>query len=180
MGTGRNVFDISFQRRSPSSGWYTSARDIVNDAVRPVYAIKPGASGDITLKADQKSNQYISWYLPRAGLITPHRWSTATTYYTLLDRGFVTCHDAKTGKESLRQAAYGPGGRRIHVFTLGLQRQDASASVKTGTLSSCRRDLSTKLLGKNSLDEMCYGDAGHRERKSDYPDGLELYRISKN
>jgi outer membrane protein assembly factor BamB len=34
---------------------------------RPVYAIRPGGSGDISLKADQTSNEFIVWYQPLLG-----------------------------------------------------------------------------------------------------------------
>ena len=36
-------------------------------ASRPVYAIRPGASGDISLKPGETSNQYIAWYQPLLG-----------------------------------------------------------------------------------------------------------------
>jgi hypothetical protein len=55
--------------------------------VRPVYAIRPGASGDISLKPGETSNQYIVWYQPLLG--TYQTTSLAYGgYYTLLDRGF--------------------------------------------------------------------------------------------
>ena len=37
------------------------------DPHRPVYAIKPGAKGDISLKDDDNSNEYIQWYQPKGG-----------------------------------------------------------------------------------------------------------------
>src|ERR1700722_13189160 len=39
----------------------------VGDQRRPVYAIKPGATGDITLKEGEKSNDHIAWFQPKAG-----------------------------------------------------------------------------------------------------------------
>ena len=37
------------------------------DDHRPAYAIRPGASGDITLADGEASNDYVAWYQPKAG-----------------------------------------------------------------------------------------------------------------
>jgi hypothetical protein len=39
----------------------------VGDEARPVFAVKPGARGDITLKPGETSNEYIAWSLPQGG-----------------------------------------------------------------------------------------------------------------
>ena len=62
------------------------------DELRPVYAVRPGASGDITLKEDETSNSHIVWSQPQAGPYNPSPLVYGEYYYTLLDHGFVTCH----------------------------------------------------------------------------------------
>ncbi len=57
----------------------------VGDNVRPAYAIKPGASGDISLKEGEQSNQFIAWYQPQAGPYNPSPLVYGNYYYTLLD-----------------------------------------------------------------------------------------------
>src|SRR5271154_5872206 len=71
----------------------------VGDQIRPTFAVRPGATGDITLKPGESQSQYVAWYLPQAGPYNPTPIVYGDYYYTLLDRGFLTCHDAKTGKE---------------------------------------------------------------------------------
>ena len=66
---------------------------------RPVYAIRPGASGDISLKPDETSNEYIAWYQPLLGTYNTSSLVYGDYYYTLLDRGFLLCHDARTGRQ---------------------------------------------------------------------------------
>ena len=66
---------------------------------RPVYAIRPGASGDISLKPDETSNEFIVWYQPLLGTYNTSALVYGDYYYTLLDRGFLLCHDARTGKQ---------------------------------------------------------------------------------
>lgn len=70
----------------------------VGDSKRPVFAIKSGASGDISLKEDETSNEFIAWHHPQAGPYNPSPIVYRGLYYTLFDRGFLTCHDAKTGE----------------------------------------------------------------------------------
>src|SRR4029079_10483333 len=42
---------------------FLSSGDVA-DAARPAYAIRPGASGDISLKPGQTTNEFIAWALP--------------------------------------------------------------------------------------------------------------------
>ncbi len=68
-------------------------------APRPVYAIRPGATGDISLKPGETSNTYVAWHQPLLGTYNTSALVYGDYYYTLLDRGFLLCHDAKTGEQ---------------------------------------------------------------------------------
>jgi outer membrane protein assembly factor BamB len=68
-------------------------------APRPVFAIRPGASGDITLKGEETTNKYVAWYQPLLGTYNTSALVYGDYYYTLLDRGFLLCHDARTGEQ---------------------------------------------------------------------------------
>ena len=76
---------------------YVSSGYVGNDH-RPVYAVLPGAEGDITLGPNQRTNEYIRWYQPRIGSYNPSPLLYRGIYYTLHDRGFFTAHDARTGR----------------------------------------------------------------------------------
>lgn len=71
----------------------------VGDRLRPVYAIRPGASGDISLdlNAGQTSNSHVAWCNPTAGPYNPSTLMINGRLYVLFDRGMVSCHDARTG-----------------------------------------------------------------------------------
>src|ERR1700733_7022599 len=69
------------------------------DTKRPLYAIRPGANGDITLKADETSNEFIAWRQKQAGPYHPSPVLYEGRIYVLLDKGFLSCYDARTGKE---------------------------------------------------------------------------------
>jgi outer membrane protein assembly factor BamB len=68
------------------------------DQKRPVFAIAPGARGDITLADGETSNSFIRWSLDKMGPYNTSPIVYRGLYYTLLDRGMITCHDAKTGE----------------------------------------------------------------------------------
>ena len=56
---------------------------------RPIYAIRPGASGDITLDDGEHASEFVAWRRP---LIAPYNPSTIVVgdhLYVLLDRGIV-------------------------------------------------------------------------------------------
>ncbi len=75
------------------------ASGYIGDSHRPVYAIRPGASGDITPAGDPGESEFIEWYQAKAAPYNPSPIVYGDYYYTLLDRGFVTCHEARTGAE---------------------------------------------------------------------------------
>jgi outer membrane protein assembly factor BamB len=71
----------------------------VLDPLRPIYAIRPGAEGDITLAEDQTSNEFIVWADRQAAPYNPTTLVYEGRLYALLDRGFLTCHNARDGTE---------------------------------------------------------------------------------
>lgn len=70
----------------------------VGDANRPIFAIRPGASGDITLGENETSNKYIAWCQPEAAPYNPTTLVYQGQLYVLYDRGFFAAYDAVTGE----------------------------------------------------------------------------------
>jgi len=79
------------------------------DANRPLFAIKPGASGDITLTPGTTSNDFIVWMQPRVAGYTPSALVHAGKAYVVHDTGILNVLDAATGKPIYR-ARVGGGG----------------------------------------------------------------------
>lgn len=128
------------------------ASGYVLDKQRPLYAIRPGAAGDITLKAGESSNEFIAWCQK---LAAPYN-TTPLVYegrcYVLYDQGFLACYDAKTGREIYGRQRLSAGAH----FT-------ASPWANAGKVYCLSEEGDTfviqagdtfKLLRKNSLDEM--------------------------
>jgi outer membrane protein assembly factor BamB len=70
----------------------------VLDNTRPIYAIRPGAEGDISLDGDATSNEWIVWSDPKAAPYNPTTLVYQDTLYVLHDRGLFAAYDAKTGE----------------------------------------------------------------------------------
>ena len=79
------------------------------EANRPLFAIKPGASGDISLKPDQTANEFIAWYQPRASAYTSSPLVFGGRVYAVNDTGVLQVFDAKTGREIYKARVGGVG-----------------------------------------------------------------------
>jgi outer membrane protein assembly factor BamB len=69
---------------------------------RPLFAIRPSATGDISLKEDQTANEYVVWSQPRGGTYLPSSVAYQGFVYTLTETGILNRYDAKTGKQSYK------------------------------------------------------------------------------
>jgi outer membrane protein assembly factor BamB len=71
----------------------------VNDEARPIFAVRPGASGDISLASDQTSNAFIAWCEKQGAPYNPSTIVYGGILYVLHDRGLLEAFDAATGKQ---------------------------------------------------------------------------------
>lgn len=154
------------------------ASGYVGDQHRPVYAIKPGAAGDISLKEGETSSSHVAWYLPQGGPYNPSPIVYGDHYYTLLDRGFFTCHDARTGREIY-------GKQRIDPASGAFTASPWAANGKIFCLSEdgdtyvIEAGAEYKLVGKNSLDEMCMATPAVARGSLLLRTASQIYRISR-
>ena len=66
-------------------------------AGRPMYAFKPGAVGDISLKAGEETNDFIAWKSSKGSPYTPTPIIYGDLFYTVADNGVFAAYDSKTG-----------------------------------------------------------------------------------
>ena len=67
-----------------------------------LVAVRPGPAGDISLKADETSNQYVAWSVARAGTYLPSPVAFEGAVYSLTETGILTRFDAKTGRQTYK------------------------------------------------------------------------------
>jgi outer membrane protein assembly factor BamB len=148
------------------------------DRLRPAYAIRPGATGDISLLPDQDHNDYIVWSHPTLGPYHPSALVYGGCYYTLFDRGFLTCNDPMTGKEIYPR-------QRISADATGFT---ASPWAYNGKVFAMSEDGDTyviqagsefKVLGKSSLDEMTLATPAVANGSLIVRTASKLYRIGR-
>jgi hypothetical protein len=148
-------------------------------SLRPAYAIRPGAAGDISLKPDQTSNEYIVWADRTLGTFHASPLVYRGCYYILHDRGFLTCNDPGTGKPIFPR-------QRISSDTATFT---ASPWAYNGKVFALSEDGDTyvfqagpefKVLGKNSLNEMALATPAVAGGSVIIRTASKLYRISKS
>jgi outer membrane protein assembly factor BamB len=150
----------------------------IADPQRPAYAIRPGASGDISLKPGEASNAYIVWSSPTGAPYNPTPLVYGDAYYTLFDRGFMTSHDARTGKEIY-------GRQRVTAQAAGFTSSPWAyngrifAMSEEGDTYVVQAGPEFKVLGRNSLNEMTLATPAISRGSLIIRTATKLYRISR-
>lgn len=152
------------------------ASGYVGDQVRPVFAIRPGASGDISLASGETSNEYIAWYQRQAGPYNPSPILYGDIYYTLLDRGFFTAHDARTGDEVYGRQRLAVGA----AFSASPWAYDGKifALSEEGDTYVIRAGGDYEVLGTNPLDEFSMATPAIAQGSLFIRTASKLYRIT--
>jgi outer membrane protein assembly factor BamB len=70
---------------------------------RPVFAVKPGARGDLTLSKDATENAHVAWSKTGRGSYMPTPLAYRGVLYVLANNGVLDAYDPATGKEIYRQ-----------------------------------------------------------------------------
>lgn len=117
-----------------------------------LYAIRAGASGDISPKAGETTSSGVVWSVARGGveMASPVVYE-GNVYVLSRNGGVVSCYDAKTGKEHYKQrlpnakafwASPWASGGKVYCLDDG------------GTTHVIQAGPEFKVLSKNNLDEM--------------------------
>ena len=149
------------------------------DPLRPVYAIRPGASGDISLKQGETSNEYIAWSQPTLGAYNP---SPLVLRRLLLHAARPRLPDLPRREDRQGDLSAAAHHRRTPTgFT-------ASPWAYNGKIFALSEDGDTyviqagpefKVLGKNSLDEMALATPAVASGSLFIRTASKLYRIGR-
>ena len=118
--------------------------------VRPVYAVKPTATGDITMAKDKTSSDAVAWS-NTAGTYIPTPIFYDGILYTFDNSGVLTAYDAKSG-ERIYRARVGGGGS----FAASPIAADGKLyfSNEDGDVIVARAGRTYEELAKNSMKEV--------------------------
>jgi outer membrane protein assembly factor BamB len=116
----------------------------------PIFAVRPNATGDITLAPDSTKNKFIVWSVKRGGAYMQTPLIYNGYLYNLQVNGQLTCFDALTGevkyKESLKDSFSASGIAADGKLYF---------SSEDGNIYVVQAGPEFKLLAKNALKDVC-------------------------
>jgi outer membrane protein assembly factor BamB len=116
-----------------------------------LYAIKPGASGDLTPREDGTFGEFIAWMQPRTGTYLPTQVAYDGALYVLGETGIVSRLDAKTGKVTYKARIEGGGNFTSSPWAYSGRVFCLSEEGKTFVLGTGEK---YELVRVNELEEM--------------------------
>jgi outer membrane protein assembly factor BamB len=120
--------------------------------IQPIYAIRVGATGDITLKDGKESSEFIAWSKTRGGPYMPTPVVYGDLLYTCSNQGVLTAYNAKTGERIYQERLGGKGG----AFTASPVASDGKIylSSEDGEVFVVKAGPKYELLATNNVGEV--------------------------
>jgi outer membrane protein assembly factor BamB len=117
----------------------------------PLFAIRPGASGDITLEAGTQQNGAVAWSKTQRGSYMPTPLVYDGLLYVLGNAGIFDCYAAASGEEVYRE--------RVPHQGAGFSASPGAADGKIylpgedGDIFVVRAGRKFEILGRNAMGE---------------------------
>ncbi len=139
--------------------------------IQPIYAIKPGATGDISLKDGTSSNEFVAWSKQRGGPYMPTPIVYGDILYTCSNQGVLTAYNADTGDRLYQERLGGKGG----AFTSSPVASDGKIYLlsEDGDVFVVKAGATYELLSTNPVGEVMMASAA-------ISDGLLIVRGVKH
>lgn len=118
--------------------------------IQPIYAIKVGSRGDLTLKDGKDSSDAIAWSKKTGGPYLPSPLVYGDEFYTLGNNGVLTVYEAKTGTRIYQQRV-GSGGSFVASPVAAAGKLYISS--EDGDVYVVKSGPKYELLAQNSLGE---------------------------
>jgi outer membrane protein assembly factor BamB len=120
--------------------------------IQPIYAIRPGATGDISLAEGKESNTFIAWSKKRGGPYMPTPVVYGDYLYTCSNQGVLTAYNAHTGERIYQERLGGKGG----AFTASPVASDGKIylSSEDGDIFVVKAGPKYELLATNPVGEV--------------------------
>ncbi len=117
----------------------------------PIYAVKTGARGDITLGEDELTNEHIQWSIKRGGAYMQSPLIYGGYLYNLKGNGSLSVYEAETGELMYKQSLGSVGG-----FTASGIASDEKVyfCAEKGEVFVIQAGPEYKLLERNSMKDI--------------------------
>lgn len=121
--------------------------------ITPIYAIRPGSSGDLTLPKGTSTSAAIAWSKERGGPYMPTPIVYGDYLYTCANNGLLTAYNAKTGEEVYKERI---AGTRTVAFTASPVAADGKLYFPSedGDIFVVKAGPKFELLATNPMGEV--------------------------
>lgn len=120
--------------------------------IQPIYVIRPGAAGDISLKNGKESSDFIAWSKTRGGPYMPTPVIYGDLLYIVSNQGVLTTYQAKIGERVYQERLGGKGG----AFTASPVASDGKIylSSEDGDVFVVKAGAKYELLATNPVGQV--------------------------
>ena len=120
---------------------------------RPIFAVLPGAEGDITLEGGTLRSDNVAWSRPRSGTYIPTPVAYDGGLYVLQDNGILERYDTTTGKRTYKKRIKSSGAD----FTTSPWVMDGKLFClsEQGDTYVLNAGIEYELLHSNPVGEFC-------------------------
>jgi outer membrane protein assembly factor BamB len=120
--------------------------------IQPIYAIRPGGNGDLSLKDGKESSDFIAWSKQRGGPYMPTPIVYGDLLYTCSNQGVLTAYNATTGERVYQERIGGTGA----AFTASPVASDGKIYLASedGDVFVVKAGPKYELLSKNPVGEV--------------------------
>jgi outer membrane protein assembly factor BamB len=139
--------------------------------VQPIFAIKPGGAGDISLKNNQTKSDVIAWSTNRGGPYIPTPVVYGELLYVLQNNGVLAAYKVASGERVYQERLGGTGGS----FSASPVAADGKiyCSSEDGDVFVVKAGPAYELLAKNAIGEVLMATPA-------VSDGLLIFRGLRN
>lgn len=125
----------------------------VLDSKRPIYAIRPGASGDISVSGDETSNEFVVWSQPKSAPYNPSTIAVGDKLIVLYDRGALAGFSLKDGSKIIADQRI-PNGRAFTAspWAIGKRLYCLNEDGVTFVYDVGEAEGSLELISENPLE----------------------------
>ena len=148
--------------RMSGSSFNTTPTPVVDDGliyltsgyrIRPIFAVRVGATGDISLDEGARANEHVVWSSPRDGPYMSSPLVYQGYLYVVSTNGVLTAFDARTGERAYKTRIAQRGG----AYTASPIAADGRIYLTSedGDIFVIRAGPEYELLTTNPMDEVC-------------------------
>lgn len=122
-----------------------------NRPIQPIFAIKPGGKGDISLRDDETSNDFIAWSMMRGGPYMPTPVVYGEHLYVCSNTGVLTCYEVATGRQVYRERV----GGGSYTASPVVADNRIYLVAENGMTSVVKAGPEFELLAENEIGDIC-------------------------